>query len=155
MSRVLRKPDFCICENIGADQLCSKCTADQRLSFRYTDSTMTLLPGLCRTGLCRTCWETQIVGFLMKQLTSLPILNRGCVHVLIKCTAIVLIWPRGLVIRSSDWSNNQSSLTIPSAFFLTLFLQEILKEDVKTCLLYFVDFKLLKITTICSNCFDN
>ena len=35
MSRIMRKPDFCICENKGADQLCSNCTADhQRLCFR-------------------------------------------------------------------------------------------------------------------------
>ena len=40
---VIRKPDFCICENKGADQLCSNCTADQRLCFRYTDSPIPLL----------------------------------------------------------------------------------------------------------------
>ena len=37
LSRVLRKPDNCLCENKGADQLRSKCEADQRLSFRYTE----------------------------------------------------------------------------------------------------------------------
>ena len=31
----MRKPAFCICENKGADQLCSNCTADQCLCFRY------------------------------------------------------------------------------------------------------------------------
>ena len=35
----MRKPDFCLCENKGADQLRSNCEADQRLCFRYTDST--------------------------------------------------------------------------------------------------------------------
>ena len=36
----MRKPPaFCICENKGADQLCSNCTADQRLCFCYIDST--------------------------------------------------------------------------------------------------------------------
>ena len=34
---------ICICENKDADQLCSNCTADQRLCFRYTDSTIPLL----------------------------------------------------------------------------------------------------------------
>ena len=29
MSLVMRKQTFCICENKGADQLCSNCTADQ------------------------------------------------------------------------------------------------------------------------------
>ena len=43
MSRVMRKPDFGLCENKGADQLHSNCEADQRLCFRYTDSTIPLL----------------------------------------------------------------------------------------------------------------
>ena len=42
MSRVLRKPDFCICENKDADQLRGNREADQRLCFRYTDSTIPL-----------------------------------------------------------------------------------------------------------------
>ena len=43
-SLVMRKPDFCICENKGADQLCGDRTADQRLCFRYIDSPIPLLP---------------------------------------------------------------------------------------------------------------
>ena len=43
LSRVTRKPTFCICENKGADQLCSNCKANQRLCFRYKDSTIPLL----------------------------------------------------------------------------------------------------------------
>ena len=43
LSRVVRNPAFCICENKGADQLCSICTADQRLCFRYMGSTIPLL----------------------------------------------------------------------------------------------------------------
>ena len=34
MSRVMRKPDFCICENKDADQLRGNHEADQRLCFR-------------------------------------------------------------------------------------------------------------------------
>ena len=37
------KLDFCICENKDTDQLCSNCTADQRLCFSYTDNTIFLL----------------------------------------------------------------------------------------------------------------
>ena len=64
MSLVMRNRAFCICENKDADQLRSNCAADQRLCFRYTDSTIPLLskseisslypssvavqPGLCR-----------------------------------------------------------------------------------------------------------
>ena len=43
LSLVVRKPDFCICENKGADQLRGNREADQRLCFRYTDSTIPLL----------------------------------------------------------------------------------------------------------------
>ena len=38
MSHIMRKPDFCLCDNKDADQLCSNCTADQRLCFCYTNS---------------------------------------------------------------------------------------------------------------------
>ena len=40
----MRKPTFCICENKDADQLCGNRTTDQRLCFRYLDSTIPLLP---------------------------------------------------------------------------------------------------------------
>ena len=39
----MRKPDFWICENKDADQLCGNREADQRLCFRYIDSTIPLL----------------------------------------------------------------------------------------------------------------
>ena len=44
----MRKPAFCMCENKDADQLrgnqlCGNCEADQRLCFRYTDTTIPLL----------------------------------------------------------------------------------------------------------------
>ena len=44
VSRVMRKLTFCICENKDADQLRGNREADQRLCFRYTDSTIPLLP---------------------------------------------------------------------------------------------------------------
>ena len=43
LSRIVRKPDICLCENKGADQLRGNREADQRLCFRYTDSTFPLL----------------------------------------------------------------------------------------------------------------
>ena len=43
MSLVIRKPALCICENKDADQLRSYCAADQRLCFRYINSTTPLL----------------------------------------------------------------------------------------------------------------
>ena len=46
MSRIVRKPNLCICENKGADQLHGKhgnSAADQRLCFPYIDSAIPLL----------------------------------------------------------------------------------------------------------------
>ena len=44
LSRGVRKPAFCICENKDADQLRGCREADQRLCFRFIDSTIPLLP---------------------------------------------------------------------------------------------------------------
>ena len=43
MKHVMGKPDFCLCESKGADQLCSYSRADQHLCFRYMDNTIPLL----------------------------------------------------------------------------------------------------------------
>ena len=42
MSRVMGKPTSCICENKDADQLRGNREADQRLCFRYIDSSIPL-----------------------------------------------------------------------------------------------------------------
>ena len=42
LSRDMRKPDFCICENKDADQLSGYREADQCLCFRHLDSTIPL-----------------------------------------------------------------------------------------------------------------
>ena len=79
MSRVVRKPAFCICENKDADQLRGNREADQRLCFRYTDSTIPLLfkseisslyPSsvAAHPGLCGTWSETPKTGFLRTRL---------------------------------------------------------------------------------------
>ena len=78
MSRVMRNPTFCICENKEADQLRGNREADQRLCFRYTDSTIPLLSKseisnlepssvAAQPGLCQTI-RIHIVGFLMTRL---------------------------------------------------------------------------------------
>ena len=75
----MRKPDFCLCENKGADQLRGNREADQRLCFRYSDSTIPLLlkfeissfylfSVLVQVGLCRTWSETPKTGFLASRL---------------------------------------------------------------------------------------
>ena len=43
MSRVVRKPAFCICKNKDADMLCGNREADQHLCFRYIARTIPLL----------------------------------------------------------------------------------------------------------------
>ena len=74
MSRVMRNPTFCICENKDADQLRGNREADQRLCFRYIDRTIPLLSkyeisGLKQSsvavqpGLCRTRSETRKLVF--------------------------------------------------------------------------------------------
>ena len=40
----MRKPAFCICKNKDADQLGGNRKADQRLCFRYIDSSIPLFP---------------------------------------------------------------------------------------------------------------
>ena len=73
------KPTKCLGENKGADQLRSNCEADQRLCFRYTDSTLSLLikseissfyaaSGTVHVGLCGTWSETPKTGFLASRL---------------------------------------------------------------------------------------
>ena len=77
MSLIMRKPAFCICENKDADQ---------RLCFRYTDSTISLLSRSAisilqlsfvavQPGLCRTWSETPKTGFLLTGLTYICILG--------------------------------------------------------------------------------
>ena len=43
MSLVMKKQTFCICENKDADELRGNREADQRLCFRFIDSTIPLL----------------------------------------------------------------------------------------------------------------
>ena len=74
MSRVMRKPTFCICENKDADQLRGNREADQHLCFRYIDSILPLLSKseisslqpssvAVQPGLCRTRSETRMLVF--------------------------------------------------------------------------------------------
>ena len=79
LSNIMRKLDFCLCEHKGKDQLCSNCTADQRLCFHYTDSTISHLPKseisclypssvTVQATFCQTWSETRKIDFLMLRL---------------------------------------------------------------------------------------
>ena len=74
LSRRMRKPAICVCENKGTYQLHSYCEADKCLCFHYTGSTIPLLSKskisrvypssvLVQPGLCRTCSETTLLIF--------------------------------------------------------------------------------------------
>ena len=87
----MRKPTICMGENKDADQLRGNRQADQRLSFRYTDSTFPplLIPKFSRfwvssvtvqAGLCWTWSETQIVGFVMHRLICYKLLHMLLVY---------------------------------------------------------------------------
>ena len=78
----MRKLDFYLCKNKGADQLCSNCKADQRLCFHYMDNTIPPLliskissfwpySVTVHAGFCRIWWETPKTGFLASQLMYL------------------------------------------------------------------------------------
>ena len=76
MSSCTRKPTICICETKGADQLCSNCTADQHLCFRYRDSTIPplFIPKIlaffcdCADRFVSDLVGTKIVSFLTYRL---------------------------------------------------------------------------------------
>ena len=70
----MRKPTICISENKDADQLRGNHEADQRLCFRYTDTTLPLLlkyeissfypdSVTVQPDLCLTCSETTLLVF--------------------------------------------------------------------------------------------
>ena len=86
----MRKPDFCICENEDADQLRGNREADQRLCFRYTDSTIPLLPKseissiepssmIVQPGLCGTTSETPKTGFLTTRLILTSVYDKAAI----------------------------------------------------------------------------
>ena len=82
LSHVMRKLDFCTCENKDADQLRGIREADQRLFFCFIDSTIPLLSKseisrlqpsslIVQPGLCGTWSETPKTGFLTTSLICL------------------------------------------------------------------------------------
>ena len=90
LSHVKRKPTICICENKDADQLRGNREADQRLCFRYLDSTIPSLPRYkisspypspvaVQPGLCQTWAEPTLLvfwTFLMLRLICMSLDRR-------------------------------------------------------------------------------
>ena len=74
MSHLMGKPTICMGENKDADQLRGNREADQRLCFRYSDSTIPLnlnpkfqassfFSVFVQAGLCQTWSETTLLVF--------------------------------------------------------------------------------------------
>ena len=110
MSLYVRKPTICMGENKDADQLRGNREADQRLCFRYTDSTFPplLIPKISRfwvssvtvqAGLCWTWSETQIVGFVMHRLKF-----ELCSVIQLSCISFPLSKRHALSIKTRDHS---------------------------------------------------
>ena len=74
LSRLMGKPTICIGENKDADQLRGNREADQHLCFRYSDSTIPLLPKLlalfcaCTGRFVSDLFGNHIVGFPTRRL---------------------------------------------------------------------------------------
>ena len=89
----MRKPTICICENKDADQLRGNREADQRLCFRYTDSTIPLLAKseiskslvifcACTARFVSDLLENHIVGFPTRWLISCsPSVKLSILHI--------------------------------------------------------------------------
>ena len=115
LSLVMRKPDFCICENKDADQLRGNREADQRLYFRYADSTIPLLPIseisslypsslAVQPGLCWTWSETPKTGFLTTRLilASVVVQNQNSLLVSAKIKIRFLLLFMSVILHSID-----------------------------------------------------
>ena len=125
MSLIMRKPAFCLCENKDADQLRGNREADQRLCFRYTDSTIPLLPKseisslypssvAIQPGLCRPCSETPKTGFLRTRLIFLKATSKHSGNGLI-CPRIYsrVVKPKALFSISKVYTSSKSDNLTP------------------------------------------
>ena len=97
----MRKPSLCICENNDADQLRGNCEADQRLRFRYIDSTIPLLSNseissllpfsvAVQPGLCRTRSETRMLVFSRRGSNTL-LFWYTCISVILPYVCLVFV----------------------------------------------------------------
>ena len=100
LSRIMRKPAFCICEKKNAGNR----TADQRRCIRCIDSTIPLLPKselsslssssvAVQTGLCRTWSETPKTGIVMTRLNFEQYQSRNKEQLLLQiCLKIPMLY---------------------------------------------------------------
>ena len=119
MSRLMGKPTICICENKDADQLRCDREADQRLCFRYSDSTIPLLlkseissfwlfSVLVQLGLCRTLSETTLLVFPRGGSYVLPLYLPFCAG--LRTLQQLIIYRTCSNWIQSRWQDSQCSL---------------------------------------------
>ena len=84
LSCVMRKPAFYICENKDADQLRGKREADQRLCFRYKDSTIPQLHISENSSLCsQLLWLCSLVCVRPGRKPRRPVFSQRGSYVLV------------------------------------------------------------------------
>ena len=115
------KPTICLGENKDADQLRGNLEADQRLCFRYSDSTIPLLlkseissfllfSMLVQAGLFWTCSETTLLVFprgssydfvidTICDTTLIPFLMNGFSHLIIRVSPISFLGALGVIYK--------------------------------------------------------
>ena len=93
LSRLMRKQTICIGEHKGADQLRSNCEADQRLCFRYSDSTIPLLliPKFQASSSFLCLYRSVCVGLVRKPHCWFSHKAAQLVHTLITGNPICLV----------------------------------------------------------------
>ena len=131
----MRKPAFCICENKDADQLRGNREADQRLCFRYTDSTIPLLSkyeissfypsyAVVQPGLCWTWSKTPKTGFLTTRLICGRHYTGGYNKPLVSDALSRLIISQ-LWIRASLWAYYMLDKPSSSCWWSFVFLEDL------------------------------
>ena len=136
------KPTICIGENKGADQLRSNCEADQRLCFRYTDSTR-IVPLFSKSKISSLCdctarfvldlVVTHIVRFLMHRLICICI--NTCSPVLTFSTAVCV----SRVVDQTNANHSKISISIVNLqerqkYFISIyFMLPLSKKFLKVC----------------------
>ena len=130
----MRKPAFCICENKDADQLRGNREADQRLCFRYKDSTIPLLPKseisslylssvAVQPGFCRTWSETPKTGFLTTRLICKEhVYHNNKMHTLHAplVSSWMQIWPSLMLFPQCSLAHTALVRMLPYAFWSSI-----------------------------------
>ena len=108
------KAAFCICKNKDADQLRGNREADQRLCFRYTDSTIPLLPKSRNLAIFCSC-TARFVSDLVETPEDRFSHNEAQLGSVAEQTGLCLIWSkfprRNEVADSQNKSNNKIPCT--------------------------------------------